>query len=172
MSAGLLREDTGNSCYHLAIRVCSRTFQLDANICRAPERLLLHSSSPDLCPHLQPGSVAEDPPLLRSKNGVLEVEFSYRTSLDQNGNPKFCYITPDMQQSPTLQLDLGDTLKIHLTNDVPASVNISDYGTQVGWPICTRSPKAVHKMLCMCNWFNFACTEGQCYGLRLQRKHL
>ena len=116
-----------------------------ASACRSSERALLDAA---LCPHLEPGSVVEDPPLLSSTNGNLEVVFSYKTSVDSNGNPTFCYITPQNQQSPTLYLKVGDTLVVHLKNEVPASVDITDYGVQGQLPrnfsICQDSADSIN----------------------------
>lgn len=86
------------------------------------------TDAPDLCPHLQSGTVVQDPPILRSANGSLEVDFAYKTSFDSNGNPKFCYITSDNLQSPTLYLSVGDTLKITLRNELPANINATESG--------------------------------------------
>jgi FtsP/CotA-like multicopper oxidase with cupredoxin domain len=63
--------------------------------------------------------VAHPPPELRSQNGVLEVHFSFRTSLAAGGDVRFCYLTSDGSQAPTLRLQPGDLLVLHFKNDLP-----------------------------------------------------
>lgn len=74
----------------------------------------------DPCPRFAPGSIVTQPVDLFSANGVLTVNFSYNTSLDENGNPKYCFITPDGTQSPTLHVRPGDHLIINATNNLPS----------------------------------------------------
>lgn len=108
----------------------------------------LLADAPDYCPHGQSGSLVADPPLLRSLNGVLEVDFSYRTSMGSNGYPKFCYLTPNDTQSPTLYLDIGDILKVNLKNDLSSSVNITSYAVEGKLPsnfsACSASADTVN----------------------------
>ena len=66
------------------------------------------------------GSTVTEPEDLFSQNGVLTVDFSYETSIDENGNQLFCYVLPDGNQSPSLHLRPGDVLVLKLTNDTPA----------------------------------------------------
>src|ERR1700733_12158627 len=55
-----------------------------------------HAQNPDpadqICPRFAPGSVVTPPPDLWSQNGTLEVSFSYRTAVDQQGLTRYCYI--------------------------------------------------------------------------------
>lgn len=73
------------------------------------------------CPRSPIGSQVQQPPELRSHNGVLEVTFHYRyeaTTVGQ-GPPRYCYLTDDGLESPTLRLNPGDQLIIHFHNDLP-----------------------------------------------------
>ena len=83
-----------------------------------------HAQSTDpadqVCQRFVPGSVLPVPPDLRSQNGVLEVSLHFKTALDQQGLMRFCYVTDDGLQSPTLHVLPGDQLIIHFYNDVPA----------------------------------------------------
>src|SRR5579862_114078 len=71
-----------------------------------------------VCPRSAVGSAVERPADLTSKNGVLRVNFNYDTSVDDAGHTLFCFVTPDGQESPTLHVNPGDTLKVTLTNTV------------------------------------------------------
>jgi hypothetical protein len=58
---------------------------------------------PNPCARFTAGSVVQQPPALFSKNGVLNVEFSYQTTTDSIGRQLFCFMTPDGLENPTLQ---------------------------------------------------------------------
>ncbi len=72
------------------------------------------------CPRPAAGSTVERPADLTSKNGVLKVNFDYFTSVDDAGRTLFCFVTRRGDESPTLHVNPGDTLKVMLTNMVPA----------------------------------------------------
>ncbi len=77
-----------------------------------------------VCPRHAVGSVVQNPPELRSQNGVLEVTFHFRYQVvtDGNGPPRYCYVTDGGMEAPTLRLHPGDQLIIHLHNDLPAAL--------------------------------------------------
>jgi FtsP/CotA-like multicopper oxidase with cupredoxin domain len=77
------------------------------------------TSSP--CPRFPVGSSITAPQDLFSERGVLQVSFTYQTTIDQNGNVLFCFMTESGSESPTLHVRPGDRLLITLTNDVPAA---------------------------------------------------
>jgi len=72
------------------------------------------------CPRPAAGSVVAQPVDLYSDAGVLNVRLDYVTSLDSDNRTLFCFITPEGIESPTLHVKPGDTLKITLTNKLPA----------------------------------------------------
>ncbi len=84
----------------------------------APARALAVSASP--CPRFPVGSTITEPKNLFSRNGVLTVNLSYETTVDDNGNTLYCYMMADGTQSPTLHVHPGDHLVLNLTNDTPA----------------------------------------------------
>jgi FtsP/CotA-like multicopper oxidase with cupredoxin domain len=67
------------------------------------------------CPRFDVGSLLQEPENLYSKNGKLEVSFSYQTRIDSSGNTLYCFMNQDGVQSPTLHLHPGDHLKNDLT---------------------------------------------------------
>jgi FtsP/CotA-like multicopper oxidase with cupredoxin domain len=73
------------------------------------------------CPRFPAGSSITAPQDLFSQNGVLRVNFTYETDVDQNGDTLFCFMTESGSESPTLHVRPGDRLLINLTNSVPAS---------------------------------------------------
>lgn len=77
------------------------------------------------CPTFPAGSTITEPENLSSHNGVLRVNLSYETGVDQNGNTTFCYMLADGQRSPTLHINPGDHLILTLTNDTPAAASSS-----------------------------------------------
>jgi len=80
------------------------------------------AGTPVACPRPVAGSVVEQPADLYSKNGVLKIKLGYYTSVDDDGHTLFCFMTPSGQQSPTLHVNPGDTLKVTLTNNIPAPI--------------------------------------------------
>ncbi len=82
---------------------------------------LAQSSSP--CPRFAAGSSITAPQDLFSENGVLRVNFTYQTTVDQYGNTLFCFMTESGSESPTLHVNPGDRLLITLTNNVPATAS-------------------------------------------------
>jgi FtsP/CotA-like multicopper oxidase with cupredoxin domain len=77
------------------------------------------SSGP--CPRFPVGSPITAPLDLFSEHGVLSVNFTYQTTVDQNGNTLFCFMTESGSESPTLHVHPGDRLLINLTNSVPSA---------------------------------------------------
>src|SRR5271169_3327038 len=73
---------------------------------------------PENCLRPVAGSVAAEPQDLRSDRGMLEVTFKFLTSIDAQGHVRYCYLYKDGSQSPTLRVNPGDTLILHLENDI------------------------------------------------------
>jgi len=101
----------------------------------------------DPCPRYAPGSIVTQPADLFSSNGVLKVDFSYNTSPDENGNPKFCFTTLDGTESPTLHVRPGDHLILKVKNNLPtASANsmVMDVNSPCGASTMNDSSVNVH----------------------------
>ena len=84
---------------------------------------LAQGSAP--CPRFPVGSSIAQPQDLFSEHGVLRVNFTYETRVDQFGNTLFCFMTASGAESPTLHVRPGDRLRIKLTNNVPAPTSAS-----------------------------------------------
>jgi FtsP/CotA-like multicopper oxidase with cupredoxin domain len=90
-------------------------------LCAAFSRMALaHSANTDTdnCPRPAPGSVVPEPQDLRSHNGVLKLDLSVRNSVEADGSRRYCYVTPEGTQSPTLRLHPGDELILRLKNEL------------------------------------------------------
>jgi FtsP/CotA-like multicopper oxidase with cupredoxin domain len=70
------------------------------------------------CLRFPAGSVLSSPQDLRSQHGILEVNLSFRNSLDAAGQMRYCYVSDDGAQSPTLRVHPGDLLILHLKNEL------------------------------------------------------
>ena len=72
----------------------------------------------DPCTRPPVGSTVPEHPDLRSRDGVLRVEFAVRNHREPDGSIRFCYVMGDGVQSPTLRMHPGDLLLLKLKNDV------------------------------------------------------
>jgi hypothetical protein len=68
------------------------------------------------CPRPVQGSEVPEPADLRSLNGVLEVELTYRNESAANGSVLYCYIDGEGHESPNLRVHPGDLVILHLKN--------------------------------------------------------
>ena len=71
------------------------------------------------CPRPAAGGVVQQPPALFSRNGVLNVRFSYEQTTDAQGRLLHCLMTDTGIEEPTLHVKPGDRLKITVTNNTP-----------------------------------------------------
>ncbi len=78
-----------------------------------------------VCPRYAAGGVLVEAPDLFSKNGVLRVNLSYETRVDEQGNVLYCFMTDEGTQSPTLHVHPGDELLITLRNGLKPSLTPS-----------------------------------------------
>jgi FtsP/CotA-like multicopper oxidase with cupredoxin domain len=74
-----------------------------------------------VCARSPAGSVLQDPPELRSQNGLLEVTFQFKTAVDAQGLTRYCFVSDAGLEAPTLHVSPGDQLIIHLQNTLGSS---------------------------------------------------
>jgi FtsP/CotA-like multicopper oxidase with cupredoxin domain len=74
--------------------------------------------SGETCARPAAGSTIAEPEGLRSQDGVLKVELSYRNQLGADGRMRYCYVSEDGSEAPTLRLSPGDLLILKLKNDL------------------------------------------------------
>jgi FtsP/CotA-like multicopper oxidase with cupredoxin domain len=85
-----------------------------------PTYIDCHAQEPaaGTCPRPLAGGIVPEPAELRSQNGVLKVELTVHNFTDQSGSTRYCYVSADGSQSPTLRLNPGDLLILNLKNDL------------------------------------------------------
>jgi FtsP/CotA-like multicopper oxidase with cupredoxin domain len=79
---------------------------------------LAQSASPDACSRPAVASAVPEPADLDSQDGVLRVDLTLRNGPGRNGQMRYCYVTADGTQSPTLRLLPGDLLILRLKNEL------------------------------------------------------
>lgn len=88
-----------------------------------------------VCARLVPGSNVPAPTELRSSNGKLEVTFNFQSAVDAQELLRYCYVTGEGVESPTLRVNPGDLVVIHFRNRLPSggmpSVNDSMAGMKM-----------------------------------------
>ncbi|HEY0703002.1 MAG TPA: multicopper oxidase domain-containing protein [Candidatus Acidoferrales bacterium] len=72
----------------------------------------------EACTRPAVGSEVPEPLDLRSTNGVLKVELTYRNYKDAAGRLRFCYVFGNGDLSPNLRLKPGDLLILDLKNEM------------------------------------------------------
>jgi FtsP/CotA-like multicopper oxidase with cupredoxin domain len=78
-----------------------------------------------VCPRPAAGSVVADPEELRSENGLLKLELTYRNFKTADGRAQYCYQYKDGSEAPTLRLQPGDVLILRLKNALTGSASAS-----------------------------------------------
>jgi FtsP/CotA-like multicopper oxidase with cupredoxin domain len=72
------------------------------------------------CSRPAPGSVVAEPPEVRSRDGVLRLDLTYSNFKGADGQEQYCYWDERGEQAPTLRLQPGDLLILHLKNRLSA----------------------------------------------------
>ena len=83
------------------------------------------ASSGTECFRAAVGSEVPEPEDLRSVDGVLKVDLAFRSFIDSKGEVRFCYVTPNGKQSPTLRVKPGDTVILNFKNEATATPRLS-----------------------------------------------
>jgi FtsP/CotA-like multicopper oxidase with cupredoxin domain len=97
----------------------------------------LTSAQETPCKRPAPGSVVTQPEELRSHDGVLKLDLTYRNVKTGDGLEEYCYQSNDGSQSPTLRLQPGDLLILRLKNELttPLRTDSSASHHVAGMPI-------------------------------------
>src|ERR1700722_17038535 len=67
------------------------------------------------------GSELPEPEDLRSIDGILKVDLAFRSFIDSKGEVRYCYVTLNGKQSPTLRVKPGDTVILNFKNEATAA---------------------------------------------------
>ena len=102
----------------------------------AQSNVFAQTTAPESCARPAIGSAVPEPEDLRSENGVLRVDFKYRSSVDANGQTRYCYLNKDGSQAPNLRLHPGDWLILSLKNElkIPIGASHSDHRKAMAMP--------------------------------------
>src|SRR5271157_580675 len=73
-------------------------------------------SSQDACTRPPIGSMVSEPPDVRSKDGVLEINLTAVNAKQSDGSTRYCFTDAEGRESPTLRVNPGDLVIIHLKN--------------------------------------------------------
>jgi FtsP/CotA-like multicopper oxidase with cupredoxin domain len=80
-------------------------------------RSLCAETSPhETCARPAVGSVVEEPPDVRSKDGVLEITLTAMNAAQSDGTTRYCFTDAEGRESPNLRVNPGDLVIIHLKN--------------------------------------------------------
>ena len=71
-----------------------------------------------VCPRPDQGSIVHDPEELRSQNGVLEADLTAHNVAEPDGATRYCYTDAAGRESPTLRVNPGDLVVLHLKNEL------------------------------------------------------
>jgi FtsP/CotA-like multicopper oxidase with cupredoxin domain len=94
----------------------SAAFALASVILGTSHGSLWAQGSTDPCHRPFEGATVPEPEDLRSRNGELAVDLEIHNYTEANGSLRFCYVTPDGKQAPTLRLNPGNLLILNLKN--------------------------------------------------------
>jgi FtsP/CotA-like multicopper oxidase with cupredoxin domain len=75
----------------------------------------------ETCPRPQTGSVVSEPPDVRSRNGVLEINLTAEDAIQPDGSVRYCFVDDQARESPNLRVNPGDMVIIHLKNAMTES---------------------------------------------------
>jgi FtsP/CotA-like multicopper oxidase with cupredoxin domain len=84
---------------------------------------MAQSVAKDACPRPAVGSLIPEPADLRSENGVLKVELTYKNFRDASGQMHYCYREANGSSAPNLRVHPGDWLIVNLKNDLRPSLH-------------------------------------------------
>ncbi len=83
----------------------------------------VHAQDPadKVCYRPAEGAIVQDAPEISSRDGSLRLTLSFKSALDSEGKKRYCFVSEEGLESPTLRLSPGDHLSIHLQNDLPVT---------------------------------------------------
>jgi FtsP/CotA-like multicopper oxidase with cupredoxin domain len=87
-------------------------------VCFAFGPRILAAQAEEVCARPQIGSVVNEPPDLRSKNGVLDIDLIARDVKEKDGRTRYCFTDGAGRESPNLRVSPGDLVIIHLNNEI------------------------------------------------------
>jgi FtsP/CotA-like multicopper oxidase with cupredoxin domain len=96
-------------------------------------------TAPTVCQRPPVGSEVPEPEDLRSENGTLKVDLTFRNFLEPDGEVGYCYVYKDGAEAPTLRLKPGDWLVLSLQNQLTAITPKNSAASAVAMPAMSLS---------------------------------
>jgi FtsP/CotA-like multicopper oxidase with cupredoxin domain len=90
-----------------------------------------------------PGATVEDPPEARSSAGALRIELTLRSQRQPDGSERYCYLTPDGRQSPTLRVRPGDEITVRFRNGLAPSAPVPAAASSPAGAAASCRPRAM-----------------------------
>jgi len=109
-------------------------------LCAATHSTIERARPGNGCPAETEGGTVLEPAVRSSKNGVLNVSLSARSSKDALGHARYCYVDEFGNESPTLRVAPGDTLKIGRRGSINFVVRVRGVQGHVGYPQTAKNP--------------------------------
>ncbi len=75
-------------------------------------------SEVEVCPRPATGSTVAPPAEVRASNGRLQVAFAFRSGVDDNGLTRYCYVSVNNTEAPTLRVKPGDEVVLDVKNEL------------------------------------------------------
>jgi FtsP/CotA-like multicopper oxidase with cupredoxin domain len=85
----------------------------------------------ETCARPAVGNVVDEPPDVRSKDGVLEITLTAMNAAQSDGTTRYCFIDAEGRESPNLRVNPGDLVIIHLKNAMTKPENGAAQGEHV-----------------------------------------
>ncbi len=131
-----------------------------------PLPLPAQSALPESCPRPAAGSQVSEPVDLRSTNGVLRVQLSYRSSVDAAGRARYCYVSKDGSEAPNLRVKPGDLLILKLRNEISDDSHFQPAQAPIpGHSMAMNSPGASIRSACASAVMSALSTNLHFHGL-------
>jgi FtsP/CotA-like multicopper oxidase with cupredoxin domain len=109
-------------CIRVFLKPRSRAVLIAAIACLAALPRACAAATPENCPRPAPGSVVPEPPELRSRHGVLDADLTFFNFRGPGGQEDYCYQSKNGAEAPTLRVNPGDLLIVHLRNRLTPSI--------------------------------------------------
>jgi len=86
-----------------------------ACLCFIESHAALHAQGvQEPCSRPSPGGAVMEPEDLRSRDGVLRVQFTIRDAKQSDGSTRYCYVDANGSESPNLRVNPGDLVILDL----------------------------------------------------------
>ena len=125
-----MKSSIGERAFRQILRSTDRRLIAAGVLCVAFWHLPLNAQETgrEACARPQVGSVVAEPPDLRSKNGVLEINLAAINAAQSDGSTRYCFTDAEGRESPNLRVNPGDLVIIHLKN---AMTDLNHAGAEV-----------------------------------------